>query len=54
MSVEIINGKCQDRDKVCIYNGTVVCRECRILAGNDRLKNLFESGESRRKHARKV
>ena len=53
MSVTIIGNECRNEHNIsCIHNGTVVCRECRNLAGNTKLNNLFESGESRRKHVR--
>lgn len=51
MAVTIINNECQDRDERCIHNGTVVCRECSVMSGNIKFKNLFESGKSRRRRS---
>lgn len=53
MAVKIENNECQDRDGRCIHNGTVVCRECQVMTGNVKLKNLYESGKSRNPRRRK-
>lgn len=53
MPVTIIENKCRNEHNIsCIHNGTIVCRECRNMAGNTKKDNLFESGESRKHHAR--